>query len=75
MPVSANFDYKTEETIRINIRDNSSDILYAVNGQGGFYALNVEGGTNASTNLPTLVRGRSMACAVNKDSDSVYYNT
>lgn len=52
-----------------------SEILYAVNNQGGFYTLNVEDGTYAATSLPNLVGGGSIACAVNKDSGIVYYNT
>jgi LruC domain-containing protein len=154
LPVSANFDFKTEQTISINISDNSftkvkyyvyavfdgqveeliatrmaqggsnvielvlptfcprirvernangsirssfhpissnsinisfqgkksevedcKETLYAVNGQGGFYALDVEDGSYTSTALPNLVGGGSIACAVNKDSNIVYYNT
>jgi LruC domain-containing protein len=55
--------------------EDCKETLYAVNGQGGFYALDVESGTYASTALPNLVGGGSIACAVNKDSNIVYYNT
>jgi len=52
-----------------------NEILYAVNGQGGFYTLNVEDGTYSATTLPNLVGGGSIACAVNKADGIVYYNT
>lgn len=58
-----------------NSTQSCNELLYAVNGQGGFYTLNVEDGSYAATNLPNLVGGGSIACAVNKDSGIVYYNT
>jgi len=55
--------------------EDCRETLYAVNGQRGFYALNVEDGSYASTALPNPVGGGSIACAVNKDNTIVYYNT
>lgn len=55
--------------------NNCSELLYAVNGQGGFYTIDVESGSYTATPLANLVGGGSIACAVNKDSGIVYYNT
>ncbi|MFY0674300.1 MAG: LruC domain-containing protein [Bacteroidia bacterium] len=49
--------------------------LYAVNGKGGFYKIDVEGGNYTEDVLSNLTGGGSVACAVNKDSGVVYYNT
>ena len=49
--------------------------VYAVTGQGGFYKIDVEGGNYTEDVLPNLTGGGSVACAVNKDSGVVYYNT
>lgn len=54
---------------------NCSETLYAVNGQGGFYTIDVESGTYAATTLPNLVGGGSIACAVDQENEIVYYNT
>jgi len=54
---------------------NCSETLYAVNGQGGFYSIDVESGTYAATSLPNLQGGGSIACAVDQENDIVYYNT
>lgn len=54
---------------------NCSETLYAVNGQGGFYTLDVESGTYAATALPNLTGGGSIACAVDQENGIMYYNT
>lgn len=52
-----------------------SETLYAVNGQGGFYTIDVESGTYDASPLPNLVGGGSIACAVDQENEKVYYNT
>ncbi len=52
-----------------------SETLYAVNGQGGFYTIDVESGNYTATPLPDLVGGGSIACAVDQENEKVYYNT
>lgn len=52
-----------------------SEQLYAVNGDKGFYRIDVEGQDYDAEQLPNLVGGGSIACAVNKDSSIVFYNT
>ncbi len=54
---------------------NCSETLYAVNGQGEFYTIDVEGGNYDATPLPNLVGGGSIACAVDQENGIVYYNT
>lgn len=49
--------------------------LYAVNGDGEFFKINVEDETYNAEALPDLAGGTSYACAVNKDDGIVYYNT
>lgn len=49
--------------------------LYAVNGDKGFYNIDVESGGYGATRLSDLAGGGSIACAVNKDSSVVFYNT
>lgn len=60
---------------RMNKAMNCSETLYAVNGNGGFYSIDVESGTYSATPLPNLTGGGSIACAVNQENDLVYYNT
>lgn len=54
---------------------NCSETLYAVNGSGGFYSIDVESGSYSATPLPNLTGGGSIACAVDQENDLVYYNT
>lgn len=54
---------------------NCAETLYAVNGQGGFYSIDVESGSYTATNLPNLSGGGSIACAVDQENSKVYYNT
>ncbi|MFY0674299.1 MAG: LruC domain-containing protein [Bacteroidia bacterium] len=49
--------------------------LYAVNGDGQFYKIDVEDNSYTANKLPDLIGGTSYACAVNKDLGIVYYNT
>ena len=60
---------------RMNKAMNCSETLYAVNGNGGFYTIDVESGTYNATTLPTLEGGGSIACAVDQENDLMYYNT
>ncbi len=52
-----------------------SELLYAVNGQSGFYTIDNETGTYDETALASLVGGGSIACAVDRTSRLCYYNT
>lgn len=52
-----------------------NELLYAVNGQGGFYKINAEDQSYDAETLSPLTGGGSIACAVNKDDGIVYYNT
>ena len=56
-------------------KSGCSDLLYAVNNDGGFYTIDVGGETYNSSALPNLTGGGSIACAVNKTDRFVYYNT
>lgn len=54
---------------------NCVETLYAVNGQGGFYTLDVKSGTYAATTMPNLAGGGSIACAIDQENGIMYYNT
>lgn len=54
---------------------NCSETLYAVNGQGGFYTIDVESGDYSATTMPNLAGGGSIACAVDQEQGIMYYNT
>ena len=51
------------------------DKLYAVNGNGHLYTIDLEGGDYFATKLPNLLGGTSYACAVDKPNGKMYYNT
>ncbi len=50
------------------------DRLYAVNGQGGFYSIDVTGDHYTSTPLAQLEGGGSIANALDQENGLVYYN-
>ncbi len=51
------------------------DILYAVNNQRGFYAIdNTTTGNYEETVLPNLTGGGSIACALDQENGYLYYN-
>lgn len=52
-----------------------SDKLYAVNGQGGFYTIDLDSGQYNPTTMPNLAGGGSIACAIDKANNKMYYNT
>ena len=54
---------------------NCTETLYAVNGQGGFYTIDVETGDYSATTMPNLAGGGSIACAVDQENGIMYYNT
>jgi LruC domain-containing protein len=67
-------DLATGQSASSSRSDDCSELLYAVNNQGGFYTLNVESGSYEATNLGGLEGGGSIACAVDKTNGRVYYN-
>ncbi len=52
-----------------------TEVLYAVNNQGGFYTIDNESGNYEETVLPNLEGGGSIACAVDRANRKTYYNT
>lgn len=55
-------------------KSGCTDVLYAVNNQGGFYSIDNTTGNYDITNLPNLTGGGSIACALDQDNGYVYYN-
>ncbi len=56
------------------LKDGCFEQLYVVNGQGGFYTINNESGNYEETQLPNLLGGGSIACAVDRANKLCYYN-
>ena len=50
------------------------DHLYAVNGNSGFYKIDVTNSNLTATQLPNLMGGGSIACALDQENEMVYYN-
>lgn len=81
---SMSMDVLNQSTIALGLSKKESnangrtkscqELLYAVNNKGGFYRINVEDGSYASSNLGSLEGGGSIACAVDKKNGRVYYN-
>ncbi len=73
-----NFDYTTSSGRNARFfggQNGCTEVLYAVNSQGGFYTIDNESGGYEETVLPNLTGGGSIACAVDRANRLTYYNT
>jgi len=80
--LSAQFAYISGQNASLSFQrslgknmNGCAETLYAVNGQGDFYTINVEDGSYAVTAMPNLAGGGSIACAVDQETNRMYYNT
>ncbi|MEO1050708.1 MAG: LruC domain-containing protein [Bacteroidota bacterium] len=67
--------FKSKPGGRFSRTENCSELLYAVNGDGGFYTIDNESGIYDEVRLSDLEGGGSIACAVDRANRIVYYNT
>lgn len=68
--VSTNF-----KRVRKNNKANCGEILYAMNNQGDFYAIDNEDGLYTETKLSDVEGRGSISCAADESSRFIYYNT
>ncbi|MEO1655048.1 MAG: hypothetical protein AAFU64_15990, partial [Bacteroidota bacterium] len=69
------FNYEQAQGRGGRLKNGCTEYLYAVNGNGGFFTIDVESGEYASEQLPNLAGGGSIACAVDRANRKCYYNT
>ncbi len=71
----ANFNYDPSKMTSKTDKADCAESLYAVNNQGQFFRIDLEDANYTNHPLPDLEGGGSIACAVDRSNNRVYYNT